>query len=818
MKGKGFLLLSIVVILLGVNIGDSPANGPKPKAKLPSLGPAEPRTAMPSGPVQPELVSLNFSGADLVEVIHVLAQYLKLNYTIDPGVRGTVTLYSAQPLRQQDLLPVFHQVLRMNDAVAVKSGEFYHIAPINAGKGLVRPPRQLGERGYILQVVPVRFFSASEIKRLLEPFITPGGDILEYPRGNFLIILDLASNIQRLLEIKDLIDVNVFAGVRMELYQPKVASAEELAEEMGRIMQAYAASTAQSENFVAQFIPVPRINRLLVISHSEAAWTYAMRWLENIDTYAEGPGRRIFVYPVENGKAVDLADILNQVLGQGPTRPRVPRKTLKDIHERVPGGQLQPTPGLPSAGQSGGSTGQSPSLYAVAPAQPPRPPTRPRPEARAAPPTAPPARPEDQVRIVPDPATNSLIIFGTGQEFQNIRNILTKIDIVPRQVLMDVMIAEVSLEDELEFGVEYQILRDDVEIFGRDFNQHVSLLSGLPAASPPGWSAIIGTGNSIRAFINARREDSRIKVLSSPTILATDGQPARIQVGSEQPIATGTVTSPVSTGVTSSTTIQYRNTGSILTIIPQVNAQGLVHLQVKTEVSDLGASVTVGQDSFPSFTTRDVETTAVVQDGETLAIGGIITDRVERRKLGIPFLMDIPVFGRFFGTTKDDIDRVELIILITPHVIRSKEEARTVTEEFKDILSNVVREYRWEIDNLQRQKRRGQEQQPQPQNAPTVEPQSSIVPQQQEPQKSARKATIVVPSDQKAYESLSSSLASFTPAKEPPVPGREVKAPTESSQQSHVVVLGNKGIENGPVLAKGLVQSDEGTAPTATAC
>jgi general secretion pathway protein D len=257
---------------------------------------------------------------------------------------------------------------------------------------------------------------------------------------------------------------------------------------------------------------------------------------------------------------------------------------------------------------------------------------------------------------------------------------------------------------------------------------------------------VIGSGDTIRGFINAFREDSRVKVLSSPTILATDGQPARIQVGTEEPIATGTVTSPVSTGVTSSTTIQYRNTGRILTIIPQVNAQGLVHLQVKTEVSQRGASVTVGQDSFPSFDTRDVETTAVVQDGETLAIGGIITERVNRNRLGIPFLMDIPVFGRFFGTTRDDVRRTELIMLITPHVIRSREEARTVTEEFKDVLNHVVREYGWEIQNLQRQKRRGQE--APAEKAPTAEPQSSIVPQQQEPQKSARKATIVVPADQ----------------------------------------------------------------------
>ena len=694
MRGKGILLLSAWVMFLGLT-GECLANGPNPRVESHASENLQPEPTGPNSPIQSRMVSLDLTAVDLVEVIHLLAQYLKLNYTIDPAVRGTVTLHSARPLREEDLLPIFHQVLRMNNAVAIKTGNFYHVIPIKDGKGLVRPALRLGEQGYILEVVPVRFFSVAELKTLLDPFVTPGGEIVEFPRGNFLIILDLATNIQRLLEIKDLIDVNVFAGVRMELYQPKVASAEELAEEMGRIMQAYGASATQQESYVAQFVSVPRINRLLVISHSEAAWEYAKRWLERIDTYAEGPGRKIYVYPVENGNAVDLADILNRVLGQGSTLPGATRQTLRDVHRRLPGSQ----PGLPapsgelSPTRERGGAEVGPSAYAVGqtPAQTSRGRSQTGTIAVSAPASSP--RTDDQIRIVPDPATNSLIIFGTGQEFQNIRNILSKIDIVPRQVLMDVMIAEVTLSDDLRFGVEYQVLRDDnVEIFGREFDQHVSSVSGLPGplpggAGPQALSMVIGKGDSIRAFINARREDSRVKVLSSPTILATDNQPARIQVGTEEPIATGTVTSPVSTGVTSSTTVQYRNTGRILTIIPQVNAQGLVRLQVKTEVSQRGASVTVGQESFPSFDTRDAETTAVVQDGETLAIGGIITERVSHKRVGIPFLMNIPVLGRLFGTTTDDVDRTELIILITPHVIRSKEEARTVTEKFKERLS-----------------------------------------------------------------------------------------------------------------------------------
>ena len=258
-----------------------------------------PTQSIPSG----GMISLNFNRADLVEIIHIIAQQLRLTYTIDPEVKGTVTINSAEPLRSEDLLPVFHQILRMNGAVAVRTGNLYHIMPIKDGKGLARPVGQGREDSFALQVIPARFFAVAELKRVLTPFLQPGGEIIENPRGNFLIVMDLPSNIQRLAEIADLIDVQVFAGTRMEIYQPKIASAEELAQEMTKVMQSFAASAAQAESFAAEFIALPRINQLLVISHSEAAWTYAKRWLDRIDVIAEGPGRRIFIYPVDNGKA-----------------------------------------------------------------------------------------------------------------------------------------------------------------------------------------------------------------------------------------------------------------------------------------------------------------------------------------------------------------------------------------------------------------------------------------------------------------------------------------------------------------------------------
>ncbi len=710
----------------GASDGSVPQGVPAP-APAPAPTPIPPeRRMLPPPSTAGGMVSLNFNRADLVEIIHILAQHLRLTYTIDPEVKGIVTIHSAEPLRPEDLLPIFHQVLRMNNAVAVRTGNIYRITTIKDAKGLVRPLTQGREDSFALQVVPVRFFSAAEMKKLLTPFLTPGGELVDYPRGNFLVIIDLPSNIQRLVEIADMIDVQVFAGTRMEIYQPKVASAEELAAEMTKVMQYYAASAPQQENFASQFVPLPRINQLLVISHSEAAWTYAKRWLERVDVAGEGPGRRIFIYPVENGKATELADVLTQALGQPMTGRRDTSRTLQDLHRSTPGGFGQFDSGSrtlsPSFGRSGFQQQSQPmgGAFATVPAPAPGqvPPAAPGSAPGVAPglpsvpgaprpatPAAPGAKPEEQLRIVPDPGTNSLIIYGTVQEFQNIKNILKELDIIPRQVLMDVMVAEVALTGSESFGVEYELFRKyNPSIFGQTFDSQGAVRSGIfnqatrPATenSPfaqflNGISGVAGRGNTIRAFISALATDNRAKILSSPSVLATDNRPARIQVGREIPVLSSQSQSIASADAPIVNSVQYRNTGVILTIIPQVNSQGLVHLQVKQEVSDVGAP-SFGNTNSPSFTTRDAETTAVVQDGDTLAIGGIISDTTRRDRSGIPYLMDLPVLGRLFGTTNDTTDRTELVMLITPHVVRNRDEAQQVTEGFKENLYGVRKE------------------------------------------------------------------------------------------------------------------------------
>ena len=343
--------------------------------------------------------------------------------------------------------------------------------------------------------------------------------------------------------------------------------------------------------------------------------------------------------------------------------------------------------------------------------------TTPSPAPAAVPRPAVPAQPgqqqqqQEQLRIVADPATNSLVVYGTVQEYQNVKNILKELDAIPRQVLIEAMILQIDLRDSEDFGVDYELFRKSRQtIFGQTFgsNAAIKTLGTLFPASPAflgaaGLSAIVGD-DTVSAMIRAAALNSRIKVISSPSVIASDNKPARIQVGSEEPIPTGTLqaaTGSVAT-LSQSTTIQYRNTGRILTIIPQVNSRGLVNLQIKAEVSARGEDVKVGQDSFPAFNTQDAETTAVVQDGETLVIGGLIGELKRKGRSGIPYLMDIPVIGRFFGTTNEATDRTELIMLITPRVIRNREEAKIVTSDFKAGLEKV----RAELERLMNERER----------------------------------------------------------------------------------------------------------------
>ncbi len=695
-------LRAVVWLIVGFHLCEASATGegaplPPPVPETHQTGPVT--ASRPDHRV--DTVTLNFDGADLVEVIHVLARHLRLNYTVDRDVRGVVTLFSGHAVRTDDLWPIFHEILRIHDAVAIRRGNMYRITSIAKGPGLARPGGVEGA-GFAMHIFPVRFLPVAAMKRLLTPFMSDGGTILEHVRGNYLVLVDLVSNIRRLSEIKELIDVEVFAGTRMELYQPRAATAHDLAREMSAAMRLFGASAAQEDVFAARFLPLPRINQLLVIAYSEAAWNYVKRWIERIDVTAETQGRKIFIRPVENGKATELARVLSQIYGfAGSSEENTsPRRRwggpgiVRDLSVSGSGQGSGRTP-FPSAAGFDGSS----DVRAAARKQPPGQALRR--------PSVPGDTPGAGVRVVAEPATNSLVILATPREFRDIEEVLGRLDLIPRQVLMEVLVAEVTLGDDFQFGVEYALSKGG---FGPAVSQDDpsdNQPEGIGfRALESGFTSIIDAGREFRVFVNALMRDARVKVLSSPHLLAVDNRPARIRVGSEQPVATGMVVSQEAQATT--TTIQFKNVGRILTIVPQVNSEGLVHLQVRVEVSDVGERVVVGRQSFDAFNVRDAETTAVLQDGQTLVIGGIITDNRRRTRIGIPLLMELPVLGQLFRTDIERSERTELVILITPRVIRNRREGEQATERFL----SKVRAVRRELESRREPERRGPESRP----------------------------------------------------------------------------------------------------------
>jgi len=338
-------------------------------------------------------------------------------------------------------------------------------------------------------------------------------------------------------------------------------------------------------------------------------------------------------------------------------------------------------------------------------------------------PSGPPRIFKEEVRIVADEVTNSLVILATKRDYQLIVDVLKRIDVVPRQVVLEVMIAEVVLNKSLEFGISYAIAEGKLaglsnatatvtgataegeggtttggtatvtgtpDIISRVGNSLGGGLLGNALRFPTaGGFALVSPTDNFAIFINALQGLTDVKMLSAPHIIAADNREAHILVGQSIPILTSSSQSTITNNAALVNQVQYRDTGKILTVLPQVNSQGLVNLQIRQEVSAVLAT-SFGNTGSPSFSTREAETTVVVQDGEGVLIGGIIDDAIQHTRQGIPYLMDIPFLGRAFRSDSDSVERTELLITITPSVIRSKDEARRVTDDYSDRIQGLT--------------------------------------------------------------------------------------------------------------------------------
>lgn len=620
-------------------------------------------------------VTLNVVDADLREVVRlVLEDTLGINYVIDPLVGGTITVQTSRPVGPDELIATLDAVLRLNGAALVQAGDLFKVVPIDQALTSgpmpeVRPVPDAGRAGFTVQVVPLRYVAANEIAELLAPFAPPGGVVQVDPVRNLLLLAGSADQLATLSDLAAMFDVDRFEGMSFGLFPLTVASAEALA---GELQQVFAAGDEAVAPGVVRILPIERLNAVLVITTQPAYLDRARTWIGRLDRVGDGDEPQVFVYPVQNGRAADLAEVLSQ---------------LFDLEAAAVGAPDLLAPGLqPAQIRTSGFGPEGEGLGLGADEAPERPaPARPRAALAPAGPTvfgAVPANGPRAIRIIADQATNSLVIRATPQEYRKIEAALRQLDILPLQVLIEATIAEVTLRDELRYGVEW---------FFRFGTQELTLSSvdtGTVAPRFPGFSAVFAGGDSVRVVLSALEAVSDVNVVASPQLLVLDNQTAELQVGDEVPIVTRTA-QDTTDDARLVATIEQRQTGVILGVTPRVNPGGLVVLEIQQEVSGVSTTTTSGIDS-PTINQRRIASTVAIQSGETVALGGLIQDNANRDRAGVPLLSGLPGVGWLFGRTALTGVRTELLVLLTPRVVRNPMQARRVTDELRQRLQSLI--------------------------------------------------------------------------------------------------------------------------------
>jgi general secretion pathway protein D len=633
-------------------------------------------------------VTLNFANAEIREVVDVvLGETLGVSYIIDPGVQGQITARTSRPLARKAVIPALENILALNGAALTLDRGIYKVVTLQQAanaltRPIVAPTRQDLVRGYGIHIIPLRYAAAQAVADILQPFIAPGRVLRVDAARNLLVFAGTGTEAADVMDMVTVFDVDWMAGMSFGLFPIQVADAKDLVVDLETV---FLEGDSPLKGIV-RFVPIERLNAVLAISPQPAYLDLAQTWIDRLDRGAEGAGRRIFVYHVQNGRAADMADVLSQVFESEVSERRQPAPP-----ELAPGLSPVAIGTAEPARQRGRAEGEAvPTPGAAQPAAA-------RPAPRVAPTVAAPAaRPtvrrndlgaiaafnqSGNIRIIADEKKNALVILATSAEYRMIEATLKRLDITPLQVLIEVTIAEVGLIDDLRYGLQWFFESGDVSA------TFSSLASGAVASAFPGFSFVFA-GSDARVVLNALTEITDVRVISSPQLMVLDNQSARLQVGDQVPIATQssvTVNDPDAPIVNS---IQFRDTGVILEVTPRVNAGGLVVLDVLQEVSDVVETTTSDIDS-PTIQQRFIQSTVAVQSGDTVALGGLIRDRHEESVSGLPLLSDIPILGNLFKTTEVIERRTELLVLITPRVVRNRREALEVTDELRRRLSTL---------------------------------------------------------------------------------------------------------------------------------
>lgn len=653
-----------------------PAAAPVPPNLPPNITPEQVKAFFStSKPSSENFVILNFDDAELSDVINTISSITGANFIVSPGLSAKITINSSKKIPVSEVLNVFESILEVNNISLVKSGDFFKIVqsatakqkPLEILKDVNAESVTLGDRP-VTQIIPVKYVPAREVTSVLQPMLSPAGSVIPNPRNNLLIINDNASSIRRLLEVLAEIDIDVFQNKRLIFFQPQYSNAKNLSDDLTSILNALNFSKDE-----VVLVPIERINSLIIFSSSPEILRTVDIWAKKLDEDVM-TGQNIFVYQVQNVKAQTIADVLHSLYGGGSgSQSPAQRQTAaaEPSKQAAPAKAATPAPAQkPSTGSTSTVSGAS------------------------------------KVEITIFEPTNALVILSPPGIYRDIVNTIKQLDVYPKEVLIEALIAEVTLNDDLRFGVQWSVLNN----FSIEGDNSFTGLTQSRSSDAPAYTLppIIGAGSSlasitagglsyllykpdkIAAMIHSLAGKGRVNILSSPRLLVRDQEEASIEVGSDIP----TATSSSQSGETTSTlnqTIEYKTIGIKLKIKPSINDERTVVLDIEQEVSDQLPNVTVGQEgfSYPAFSTRKTKTSIVVPDKQGVVIGGIIKEKRDKDYQGIPGLSSIPLLGYLFRYTTQEVAKTELVILLTPHVITNQSETELVKTDFLNRLKEV---------------------------------------------------------------------------------------------------------------------------------
>ena len=599
----------------------------------------------------PDVVELNYEQADLRLVLEQLAESLDISILIDPSIDKRISIRTSpdRPLQREDIWPLIRLLTRDAGIFLERVGDVYNARMINSSlpADIIGPDSSAETvNSQVMQITPLTYVSTETAVEALGPLLAPEGSVSQLGSRDLLMITASDFLLQRANELLMLIDADPFSNQGIHLYQLSNANAPEVAEELVEILE-----LIEGASPAYQVRGIERINAILVTAPASRGFEEISRWVEILDADSQEQVEQLFMYKVKNLDALELAETLSTVFEEEDdplTPPNIGRSDTLNIVDTLAAEASQTA--TAETGQVPLTTGGTSANGAVSA--------------------------NLTVKIVADEATNSLLIRSTARDYRQLLTTISQLDVVPLQVMVNAVIAQITLTDDTRFGVDWS------RVAGNTLNP---ISSSTTTDFAPNLNGLMFTRGFIDgsarvdATLEAIAQNNEVRLLARPSLTVGNNQEGEIQIGAEVPVEAG---ESISAGGLSTTNIQYRDTGIGLLITPQINEDGVVNLIINQTLRSVDNSAS-GINNNPVFNNQEITTTVVVKDGDNIVLGGLIQTDTEALNTGVPLLNRVPGLGNLFSYQQDNQERRELFIVLRPEVINLNDQAGP---QYSDIL------------------------------------------------------------------------------------------------------------------------------------